>query len=258
MTMPIGSSWTAAHIGLKFPAAGMLLGGALYFALADDPTPMVAITFDDGRKSVLETALPILNEYDMVATHYVTIEHMIYEAYITPNQLKEFVDADWEIGAHGVSHVDMTGLTDDQLIDNLVTPVRLLAEFSGQEILSIATPYGEYDDKLLDEIQSVYFNHVNAWGPERGVNVLETFDQNNIHRLDVTTDVTVSEVCTTVASLPENSLYVLLFHDITAVESGWNTPPEKFKQIVQCVNDADVNVVRVSDGAEAMAQKAAD
>jgi peptidoglycan/xylan/chitin deacetylase (PgdA/CDA1 family) len=242
------------HLGLKFPGAA-LIAGALYFTLAEDTTPMVAITFDDGRASVYAHALPAVEEYGWPATMYIPTDFINREGYVSTEQIQNLVVAEWEIGAHGIDHTSFTEMSDIQLFDQLMQPVQVLSEISGQEILSVASPYGQFDEHVLENIEKMYFSHVNAWSTERGLNTAENFDEYNVHRLDVTYDVSHEEVCEVIYNLPEDSLFVFVVHHITDIPGIWNTPIWKLEEILKCIDDAGVNVVRASDGIQAMVIK---
>lgn len=257
MTLPTTPLWSIVHIGLKFPGAAVL-AGAIFFTLAEDTKPMVAITFDDGRDSTYTRALPIMSERNMVGTTYITIGFLDQSGHVTKDQLKEFVTAEWEIGAHGIDHSDFIMNTPEQLFSNLIDPVRILAGISNQEIFSVASPYGSYNDPVVTEIEKVYFNHVtavNGWGEDEGLNTIENFDPYRIKRIDITEEISAEQVCSRVSSLSDDSLYVILFHNITDEPGKYNTSVNTFEAIVNCISESDVNVVRVSDGVEAMKLK---
>jgi len=242
------------HIGLKFPGAAIALV-ATWLIFVEDPKPMVAITFDDGHASVYDTAFPILESHGMVATNYVTLANINQPDMVDTSQLFNLAQAEWEIGAHGVTHADMTQLDAEELSFEMIHPVRVLAQITGQEILSFSSPYGEFNDTVLAAVEKTYFSHVNAWSPERGLNTVETFDEFNVHRLDMGWT-TPEEVCLIVDTLPDNSLFVIIFHDISDGEGQYQNTVEEFEQVVNCINNADVNVVRVSDGIQAMLDRA--
>jgi peptidoglycan/xylan/chitin deacetylase (PgdA/CDA1 family) len=254
MSLPNTPVWTLMHLGLKFPGAAVIVG-ALYFVLAEDPKPMVAITFDDGRESVYTEALPLLSEYGFVATAYIPTEFVNRDGFVTTQQLLEIVSNEWEIGAHGTDHTAFTDLSPEELLHDLVYPIQYLPNVTGQEVLSVASPFGYYNDVTLEQIQKTYFNHVNAYSPALGLNTVENFDEYNIHRLDITEDITSEYLCNQIANLPNDSLFVTIVHNITDEPGRWNTSKDKLIEILDCIDQADVNVVRLSDGAQAMAIK---
>lgn len=249
--------WSIAHIAIKFPSASVAALLA-YFVVVDNTTPIVAITFDDGRQSVLETALPYMNEKGIVGTTYLNTSSFGYDSYIGVNDVKKFTEAGWEIGSHGVYHDDMTVVTPERLEENLDVSRRVLSMFHDKTVTSFASPYGAFNEHTVSEIKKHYKNHVNAvngWGEEHGMNYAESFDPYNINRIDITSDVSAEQVCNKVNNLPDNTLYVILFHHITDDEGKYNTTPEKFKSIIDCVYESSVKVMNISDAAQAMVSK---
>ena len=259
MSMINSPVWTLAHVGLKFPGATICacVCGVAAYMLSDDNRPMVVMTFDDGYESVYTEALPLLSSYEIPATFYPALNFIGKENYMSPRQVKSLTNLGWEIGAHTIDHTNITKMSSDDLINTLVYPVAYLANMSGQQIVSFASPYGEFDETSLEKVKLFYGNHVNAWSPARGMNYVESFDQYNIHRLDVDDAVTAEYVCNELSDLPENSMFVLLFHDITTAEGRWNIAPDKLQQIVECVDNANVNTVNITEATIAMLEKKA-
>lgn len=249
--------WTVAHIAIKFPAA-VLAAGLAYFVVDHETKPIVAITFDDGRQSVLDVALPYLSEKGMVATTYLNTSSFGYDSYIGVNDVKLFADAGWEIGSHGVYHDDMTTISPERLQENLDSSRRVLSSLSYQNVTSFASPYGAFNDFTVSEIQKMYSNHVNAvngWNENHGMNYAENFDSYNINRIDIVAETTSAQVCERVNSLPDNTLYVILFHELSDVEGKYNTPPKKFKEIVDCIYNSHVRVMGITDATQEMVGK---
>lgn len=257
MTLPNTPVWTLAHLALKFPlaAGAAALGTAAYLQFAESPKPMVAITFDDGRQSIHDTALPIMQNRGMLGTVFITTGTLNGPSYMLETTLVDFVEAGWEIGAHSVSHSSMNEISDDDLFWELHTPIRELSMLSGQEILSFASPYGEFNYNVIDQVSLYYMNHVNAWSDQHGVTTVDNFNRFDIHRQDITAEISVEYVCDKITNLDDDSMYTMIFHDVTDVDGRYNTSVEKFEAVLDCVQDADVNVVRISDGIEAMERK---
>jgi len=255
MSLINGPLWTLVHLCLKFPAIAVgtcAISVVGLLALQEDTRPMVAITFDDGYRSVHELALPEMQRREFVGTHYITTGLIDTEGYLPSDLVSDFVDAGWEIGAHTVTHPYLTELTDAEIMNELILPVTTLPQISAeQEIFSFSSPYGDFDERTLAHIEATYYNHVNAWSEQRGVNTVEDFDIFNVHRLDFGWS-DVEEICATVSNLPDESLFAIIFHDITNEEGQYNTTFEEFTQVLDCIEDANVNVVRISDAAQVM------
>ncbi len=131
---------------------------------------VVAITFDDGYRSVLELAKPILDRHGYPGTLFVPtdwpddggpmrwkgIEHWLG----TPHEqemralgwpeLGELAAAGWEIGSHTCSHPHLPELDETGLAHELrASKARIEAEL-GRPCSSLAYPFGEADARVVD------------------------------------------------------------------------------------------------------------
>ncbi|MGH3003901.1 MAG: polysaccharide deacetylase family protein [Gaiellaceae bacterium] len=123
---------------------------------------VVAITFDDGYRSVLDHGLPILESFAMHATVFVPTDYVEQERladwpgmepWLTPSQeenlrimswddVRTLAAAGWEIGSHTRSHRRLRGLGSSEL-DRELRGSRLTCEERIQApCRSIAYPYG--------------------------------------------------------------------------------------------------------------------
>lgn len=85
----------------------------------------ITITFDDGYSCVYEKVLPILNMENITATVYINtariancvktrqasnldLGHYPGEYFLTWDEVKQLDKQGWEIGSHGVEHIDLT------------------------------------------------------------------------------------------------------------------------------------------------------
>lgn len=210
--------------------------------------PTITITFDDGFRSQYEIAYPILEKYGLVATTYITTEIINYPLYSSIIDFRILKKSGWEIGSHTLKHDDLTKVSDDSLVLNLEKPKEFLDYKLKTSVTSFSSPYGAYNDKVIEEVEKRYETHVNAWSSNKGINDINFFDPYNIHRLDVTEDVSASEVCRTVENLHDNEWFVILFHNIrTPVEGFWDNTPEKFEEIIKCIDRNNVDVRNVSE-----------
>ena len=118
--------------------------------------PTLAITFDDGYAENSEFALPLLLERRIPVTYFVTVDNAIHQrpfahdiqfgkalATNSIESLRAISMAGVEIGAHTRNHVDLGKLNDPvQLVDEVITSSRELANLVGRPIRYFAFPYG--------------------------------------------------------------------------------------------------------------------
>lgn len=253
MTCITNPIWALCHLGIRFPLISAV-AVSTYVYVAGDTGPMVAVTFDDGRKTNATVALPYMKERDVVGTNYVVTDLLGKEGRIDVPDLQRMVVAGWEIGSHGVTHDDMTTLSAEDLSTNLTGSQATLRELSKQSVASFASPFGSYNDATLGEIKTTYANHVKAdhgKDPNLGLNLAEGFDPYRVKRWDITSDVTAPEVCERIRTLPDDSLYVILFHDVRDdVSDKYTTRTETFEDIIDCIAESGVEDVTVTQGVE--------
>jgi peptidoglycan/xylan/chitin deacetylase (PgdA/CDA1 family) len=128
------------------------------------PEPgLAAITFDDGMRSNRTAALPILSEYGIPATVYVTIgfiggqnpwigspeaAQMMNEA-----ELCELAGAGWELGAHTISHPDLSTLDYEACQHEIVGSKVALEDITGAPVQTFAYPFGRYGSPALAAVR---------------------------------------------------------------------------------------------------------
>jgi peptidoglycan/xylan/chitin deacetylase (PgdA/CDA1 family) len=119
--------------------------------------PAVAITFDDGFRSVLTDAVPILERYGFTATVFVSTRWLddagetadtdgIYEL-LGPSDVKELCERGFEIGSHGHTHVDLGRLSATVVETELRASYERLRELLGKPPRFLAWPYGSSSEE---------------------------------------------------------------------------------------------------------------
>jgi peptidoglycan/xylan/chitin deacetylase (PgdA/CDA1 family) len=110
----------------------------------DLPVRPVVITFDDGNVDIYENAFPIMQEMGFVGTFYIVANRLQSQYYVSAAQLQEMANAGWEIGDHGMSHIDLT-LDSETLGYEMATSRSVLEDAVGIPIRTFAYPYGKTD-----------------------------------------------------------------------------------------------------------------
>ncbi len=136
----------------------------LKFINYQEPLPQkaVAITIDDGYRSIYDLGYPILKRYNFRATLF------IYTDFIgnSPNaltweQLRQLGEAGFEVEAHTVSHADLTrkrkGENEAAYLQRvrmeLRTPRKLIYQYLRQKPIWLAYPYGRLNDLVITMAQ---------------------------------------------------------------------------------------------------------
>lgn len=129
----------------------------------------VALTFDDGYRSVLDRALPILRRLGLPATLFVstnfvdTAQPLVWPGIdrwldsphhaelfgLSWEELRYLADEGWEIGSHTCSHPRLPQLDDAALAAELEGSRAICERRLGQPCRSIAYPYGNVDARVM-------------------------------------------------------------------------------------------------------------
>jgi len=109
-----------------------------------------AITFDDGDPSVVEVVLPVLMRHGVPATVFVDVGRLTGRGGpgLSPADLRALDAAGIEVASHGVSHTDLTALTDDEVRDELERSRELLQTTIEKPVTGFAYPFGAYDERV--------------------------------------------------------------------------------------------------------------
>jgi peptidoglycan/xylan/chitin deacetylase (PgdA/CDA1 family) len=105
----------------------------------------VAITFDDGSRSVYENAVPLLIQKKIPSTIFITKNYIkgCSSNYLTPEMIKELSNNNLvSIGSHGVSHDDLSKKSTSQIIAELIDSKKYLEDLTGKEVNLFSYPHG--------------------------------------------------------------------------------------------------------------------
>ena len=132
----------AAALGFRFVPAARIANG---LGGARD----IAITFDDGWKSVFTTAAPLLAEHGIPLTLFVATGFIEGQSEwhrprtVTWDQLGALSNMGVEIGSHSVTHPDFGTIDSQMAIEELSRSRVTLKSRLGIEVDSFAIPFGQ-------------------------------------------------------------------------------------------------------------------
>lgn len=119
---------------------------------AELPPKPIILTFDDGSETIYTTALPVMQRYRFTGISYIVYNYVGITHYMDAEQIHQLYAAGWEIGSHGLSHIDLTQRTDRQ-VDEIVQSRRQLESLLGVPIWSFAYPFGAYNSDSLHYVR---------------------------------------------------------------------------------------------------------
>jgi peptidoglycan/xylan/chitin deacetylase (PgdA/CDA1 family) len=119
---------------------------------------IVTLTFDDGFEENITTALPVLDKYGFKATHCFATQYV--EGLPAEVKIVQQIAADGqEICAHTVTHPWLTQVPLTQVDYELQHSQSFLQSITGQPVTDFASPYGDYNVSVNNEIKKYYGSH---------------------------------------------------------------------------------------------------
>jgi peptidoglycan/xylan/chitin deacetylase (PgdA/CDA1 family) len=112
----------------------------------------ILITFDDGYRDVFFNASPVLVRHGFRATAYVVSGRISNgdPSFLTWPLLHALERRGIEIGSHTVLHRDLTQLSTQRALAELVTSRRALERALGHPVQWLAYPFGRYDARVQE------------------------------------------------------------------------------------------------------------
>ena len=155
----------------------------------------VVLTFDDGSRTLMRHALPILEKYGFRAIVFLVggaiggVNHWDVAAFgETPDPLmddgdvKEWLSAGHEIGAHTMSHCRLTRVGADVAREEISASKKSLEDRFGVPVRHFCYPYGKWSKRVRDLTQEAGFE--TSVTLDAGINMCES-DPFALQRLSV-------------------------------------------------------------------------
>jgi len=124
-----------------------------YAALMNPAQPIpprcVLITFDDGHDSDHLVALPILKQYRIKATVFVTTDWIDHPGHLSTSQLHELKAEGVSVQSHAKTHTLLDRLSVDELRIELEVSRMKLEEILGSRVSHLAFPGGRYNQSVI-------------------------------------------------------------------------------------------------------------
>jgi peptidoglycan/xylan/chitin deacetylase (PgdA/CDA1 family) len=131
------------------------------------PHGLVALSFDDGMDDNHEYVLPILEAMGLRATVYVTTGLIgkpnpwmgsgSGARMMTAAELRDIVEAGFEVGAHTVTHTDLSRLDFETCLREMTESRTTLENLLGIRVRTFAYPYCRYGPAALAAARSAGF-----------------------------------------------------------------------------------------------------
>ncbi|MGI8563853.1 MAG: polysaccharide deacetylase family protein [Candidatus Dormibacter sp.] len=122
------------------------------------PARSVVLTFDDGYADFYSTAWPVLREHHFTAVAYLVSGFLGRPGYVTAEQVAELDRAGVEVGAHTVTHVDLTIVAAADLVHELVDGKASLEHIVNHPVLDFSYPSGRHNPAVEKAVQAAGFD----------------------------------------------------------------------------------------------------
>ena len=131
------------------------------------PNRAVVLTFDDGYEDNYTVAAPILREFGVPATFFVTVNaigsqmRMTWDhdlpalPWMTWDMVRELSQGGFEIGSHTLTHCDLGTVKGQAAAAEIGDSKRRLEDKLGSEVRSFAYPFGGRDNFLTENLEWV-------------------------------------------------------------------------------------------------------
>ncbi len=126
----------------------------------DGKKKAITFSYDDGLLQDIRT-IEILDKYGLKATFNVNAGFLgtpndlirngkfVYHNKIRVDQLKTTYQGH-EVAVHGFTHPDLREVSDTEVVEQVETDRKILEILTGEEIVGMAYPFGQYDDRVVD------------------------------------------------------------------------------------------------------------
>lgn len=126
---------------------------------------VVIITLDDGYVDNLDNALPILQHHGFSATcypvsaapggydHWNEASTGMREPLMNAIQLRQWIAAGMEVGAHTRTHPHLTQCDDTALHKEIQTCKTELEDATGTAVTQFCYPYGDHDERVVQAVR---------------------------------------------------------------------------------------------------------
>jgi peptidoglycan/xylan/chitin deacetylase (PgdA/CDA1 family) len=159
------------------------------------PHRAVLVTFDDCYRDLLTTALPVLSALEVPALAFAVTQRIgtanewdarlggVPLQLLDQRGLKTLAERGVELGAHSRTHAKLTGLSDEQLAEELAGAADDLDALGVGGLRILAYPYGVHDERVRRAAAASYRA---AFTVEPGIVDAEGADRYALPRIEIT------------------------------------------------------------------------
>ena len=218
--------------------------------------PIVSFTFDDFPQSAADVGAKLLEAEGWRGTYYacaglsrVDNHHGVHFA---PEDLRRLEAGGHEIGGHTFSHMNLRGLPDERITNEIMLNQKGLKLMGVQAAVeNFAYPLGEASIGLKTDLAP----HFNSLRGIRGGIHVGSADLNELKSQALDSDEHLAEAHKYIRKLGKTPGWLILFtHDIRDNPSEWGCRPEQFIEVIDAVKRSGAQVLTVRDAIKTLEQ----
>jgi len=145
------------------------------------------ITFDDGSRTVFQHAMVPLRKLGFTAIQYLVAEHIggrnewdtslgeVEDPLMDESQIRTWLSAGHEIGAHTLTHPHLTHLNRQQAREEITSSKKKLEDMFGIAVQHFCYPYGSWKEWVRDLVEEAGYKTAVTTSPGVCTDVTDPF-----------------------------------------------------------------------------------
>jgi peptidoglycan/xylan/chitin deacetylase (PgdA/CDA1 family) len=130
------------------------------------PARPIIISFDDDWQSQYVNAVPLLHKYGFTATFFIWVRAVGRAHHMTWDEIRELDAQGMEIGCHTLTHLILPKLNNEATLKReIVSAKNLIEAHIGHPVTSIAYPFGQYDERVVEAVREAGFTSARSTWP---------------------------------------------------------------------------------------------
>ncbi len=151
----------------------------------------VVLTFDDGWKGAFEIAVPLLREYGLKATFFITKNFVGRSGCCNQDMIVQAAKVGMEFGVHGTTHRMLSSCSREEIIWELKTCKYFLESLLNQPVEGVSLPGGDINSTIVSCITEAGFKSFCTSKP--GINKIKA-SPFNIRRIAIRETTSASDI----------------------------------------------------------------
>jgi peptidoglycan/xylan/chitin deacetylase (PgdA/CDA1 family) len=206
--------------------------------------PLMTLYFDDSEEDNVTTVLPVLQQHGYKSTMCFATT-FIENTPANQTNVTTIKNDGQEICAHTVTHPFLTQITATQLTTELQHSQQYLQSLTGKPVDNFASPYGDYNTNVINEIKKYYRSHRTV---DEGYNSKDNFDA---YRLRVQNMQSTTTIGTYQSWLDQakatNTWLIIVYHRVATDPDQFDTTPTNFAQQMTALQNSGITVKTAED-----------